>query len=85
MVTRLTSTLPNPAAEVIAIRIALNLTDEQVTRLERTSDSLKLLTKGVADRAQKELAKAGPNPDPGRCSRRCGRSSNRFGPTALGP
>ena len=65
MVTRLTSTLPNPAAEVIAIRIALNLTDEQVTRLERTSDSLKLLTKGVADRAQKELAKAGPNPDPG--------------------
>jgi hypothetical protein len=65
MVTRLTNSLPNPAAEVIAIRIALNLTDEQVSRLERTSDSLKHLTKAVADRAQKELAKAGPNPDPG--------------------
>ena len=65
MVTRLTSMLPNPAADIVAIRIALNLSDEQVTRLEATSDSLKRLTKAVADRAQKELAKAGPNPDQG--------------------
>ncbi len=65
MLTRMTSALPNPAVEVIAIRIALNLTDDQVKRLETTADSLKALTKAVADRAQKELAKAGPNPDPG--------------------
>ncbi len=65
MVARLTSTLPNPAADVVAIRIALNLTDDQVKLLEATADSLGALTKAVADRAQKELAKAGPNPDPG--------------------
>ncbi len=65
MVARLTSAVPNPAAEVIAIRIALNLTDDQVKLLEATADSLKALTKAVADRAEREVAKAGPNPDPG--------------------
>ena len=65
MVTRMASLMPDPAAEIIAIRIALSLSDQQVSRLELISDSLKATTKALAERAQRELGRAGPNPDPG--------------------
>ena len=57
--------MPNPAVEILNIRIALNLSDEQVTKLETLSDSLKARTLGLSDQATKEIQKAGANADPG--------------------
>ncbi|MFN0177374.1 MAG: carboxypeptidase regulatory-like domain-containing protein [Gemmatimonadales bacterium] len=64
MITRMTSLMPDPGAEIIAIRVALRLSDDQVTRLQVISDTLKAATKALADRAQREIERAGPNPDP---------------------
>ncbi len=63
--TRMVEMAPNPALEVAGMKIALNLTDEQTTKLNAISDSTKARAKSLAERARKELAKAGPNPDPG--------------------
>ncbi|MCC7131219.1 MAG: carboxypeptidase regulatory-like domain-containing protein [Gemmatimonadales bacterium] len=61
---RVASMMPNPAAEIVAIRIALNLTEEQVKRLEAVSDSIKARSTALSERARREIEKAGPNPDP---------------------
>ena len=65
MFSRLVEMAPNPANEVAGMKIALNLTDEQVTRLTAISDSTKGHAKALADRARAAMKKAGPNPDPG--------------------
>jgi hypothetical protein len=57
--------MPNPAAEILDIKIALNLTDEQVGRLNILSDSIKARGQALAQRAKQAIEKAGPNPDPG--------------------
>lgn len=62
---RMIDMAPNPALEVAGMKIALNLTDEQVAKLNALSDSTKARAKALAERARKEVAKAGPNPDPG--------------------
>ncbi len=64
MIARMASLMPDPAAEILAIRVALRLSDGQASRLQAVSDSLKARTKALADKAQKEVEKAGPNPDP---------------------
>ncbi len=63
---RFESVLPNPAKEVIAIRIALRLEDSQVTRLQAMADSFEQTSRAVADTLRRRIEKAGANPDPGR-------------------
>jgi hypothetical protein len=61
---RIDSLLPNPAKEIIDIRIALRLTEDQVTRLTAVSDSMTGQIKAVGDTARAMNERAGPNPDP---------------------
>jgi hypothetical protein len=56
---------PNPAAQIIEIKIALRLTDDQVAKLQTVADSLTALSKELGAKAAKALEKAGPNPDQG--------------------
>jgi hypothetical protein len=61
---RLDSLLPNPAREIAAIRIALRLSDDQVTRLEAAADSMTMKLRAVGDSARAQVERAGASPDP---------------------
>jgi hypothetical protein len=65
MVERFTTMMPNPARQIVEIRVALNLSDSQVTRLTQLGDSLAARTKELGARISAAIEKAGPNPDPG--------------------
>lgn len=62
---RFENLIPNPAKEVLAIRLGLRLTPEQVTKVTALSDSVTAQNKVLADSMQKEITKAGSNPDLG--------------------
>jgi hypothetical protein len=64
ILSRIDSLLPNPAKEIIDIRIALRLTDDQVARLTAVSDSMTLSVKAVGDTARVMNERAGQSPDP---------------------
>lgn len=63
---RLDSVLPNPARDIIAIRIALRLADSQVASLTGIADSMAARVRAVGDSARGEVERAGPNADPAR-------------------
>jgi hypothetical protein len=65
LVERFTSMMPNPPNQIIEIRIALRLTDEQVAKLQMVADSLTARSEELGAKAAKALEKAGPNPDQG--------------------
>ncbi len=64
--TRLETAFPDPAAEIVKIRIALNLTDAEVTALQAVSDSFAAKIKALGEKAEAQIQKAGSNPDPQR-------------------
>jgi hypothetical protein len=63
---RFASLIPNPAKEVLALRLGLNVTDSQAVRLQAVADSSDARNKRLADTVQAEIAKAGSSPDPAR-------------------
>jgi hypothetical protein len=63
---RLESVLPNPAALVLERRAALDLTADQVTRLEAVRDSFALRNRTRADSLRAVVEREGATPDPAR-------------------
>lgn len=61
---RIDSLLPNPAREIAAIRIALRLTDDQVTRLTAVADTMSAAVRAVGDSARAITERAGPSTEP---------------------
>jgi hypothetical protein len=61
---RLATLLPNPAAEVLAIKDSLSLTPDQVSKLETVRDSFTTRITALADTLQQAIAKAGASQQP---------------------
>jgi len=63
---RFATLIPNPAKEVLALRLGLNITDSQAVALQLVADSSDARNQRLADTVQAEIAKAGSAPDPAR-------------------
>ncbi len=66
MASRLATLVPNPASQVLELRLGLRLSETQVTELAVVADSFTAQVKALAEGIQKELERAGANPDPAR-------------------
>jgi hypothetical protein len=63
---RLETLVPNPARQVLEIRLGLRLSDAQVTALDAVADSFAARLVALADSVRQQVERAGANPDPGR-------------------
>ena len=63
MVNRIRENLPNPAGGVLAMKDTLGLNAEQQDRLKVLADSFQVTRDSFANRMQREVDKAGSNPD----------------------
>ncbi|HEX9164352.1 MAG TPA: hypothetical protein VF862_00465, partial [Gemmatimonadales bacterium] len=63
---RFATLIPNPAKQVLELRLGLNITDSQAVVLQAVADSSDARNKRLADTVQVEIGKAGSNPDPAR-------------------
>src|SRR5947208_16944841 len=61
---RFAAMLPNPAAEVLALKDSLALTDEEVAKLQPVRDSLAAHLSALADSIQQALGRAGSASEP---------------------
>jgi len=66
MLSRLVNLVPNPAGQVLEIRLGLRLRDSQVAALTALADSFTASLTAIADSVQQQVERAGSNPDPGR-------------------
>jgi hypothetical protein len=64
MAGRLAGIVPNPARQVLEIRLSLRLRDAQVTALSALADSFSAALNTLADSVVQQVARAGANPDP---------------------
>jgi hypothetical protein len=63
---RFETLIPNPARQVLELRLGLRLTEDQTRRLTELGDSTAALNRRLADSTLAEIQKAGERPDPGR-------------------
>ncbi len=63
---RFETLIPNPAKQVLELRLGLRLTDAQVRQLTALADSTTAGNTRLADSARAMIEKAGANPDPAR-------------------
>ncbi|HEX9895446.1 MAG TPA: hypothetical protein VGA78_16065, partial [Gemmatimonadales bacterium] len=61
---RFETLIPNPARQILELRLGLRLSDDQVRRLTEVGDSTARRTKELADSARAAIQRAGPSPDP---------------------
>lgn len=63
---RFATLIPNPAEQILELRLGLRLDEDQVRRLTALRDSAAARNKQLGDTVQAQIARAGSRPDPAR-------------------